>query len=199
LPQTSGKAKSPRGSGPGVADKGPSDETVLCLTCLRPLRAGALPAHLASDHGGAQPGAGAGAATASPVRGASSPELLQVASLLATGRDDDALGALESAVERDPGSEEVWFQKAMLHIARREYGEALICLERATAIDGKDPRAWVAKFFALERVGGRSSEAARCLIRAADLDPLFTQAWIAERFTENELIEIRKRYAVRER
>ncbi len=173
------------------------DETVLCLLCLRPLRAGALQAHLASDHSAALGGARAGAA--SPARGSPSPELLQAASLLAIGSGDAALEALESAVERDPHSEEVWFQKGMLHIARREYGEALLCLERANAIDGRDPRAWVAKFFALERVGGRSAEAARCLIKAADLDPLFTQRWIAERFTEDELIEIRKRYAVRER
>ena len=177
--------------------EGERDETVLCLLCLRPLRAGALAAHLASEHVGGPRGAPEGAGA--PVRGSASPELLQAASLLASGSGDGALEALESAVERDPHSEEVWFQKGMLHIARREFGEALMCLERAAAIDGQDPRAWVAKFFALERVGGRSAEAARCLIKAADLDPLFTQRWIAERFSEDELIDIRKRYAVRER
>lgn len=180
-----------------MALDGARDETVLCLLCLRPLRGGALAAHLATDHSAALQATDPGGLPLA--RGSPSPELLQVASLLATGRDEAALEALEAAVERDPGSEEVWFQKGMLHIARHEFGESLLCLERATAIDGQDPRAWVAKFFALERVGGRSAEAARCLIKAADLDPLFTQGWIAERFTEDELIKIRQRYAARER
>lgn len=172
--------------------EGAPAETVLCLVCLDAVRPDKLQAHMLSAHGAAL--------APDPLlpRGAErterSPELLQAAALLAGGQDDDALLALETAVEREPNVEEGWFQKAMLHIARREYGDALLCLERATSIDGRDARAWVAKFFALERVGGRSSEAARCLIRAADLDPLFAQRWIAERFTEDELKEIRRRY-----
>lgn len=175
-----------------VRSDGSARESVLCLVCLEPVQAEKLQAHTLGAHGAALapdpllPGNAA--------RTERSPELLQAAALLAGGQDDDALQALETAVERDPQVEEVWFQKAMLHIARREFGEALLCLERATSIDGRDARAWVAKFFALERVGGRSAEAARCLIRAADLDPLFTQRWIAERFTEDELKEIRRRY-----
>jgi Flp pilus assembly protein TadD len=114
--------------------------------------------------------------------------------MLAAGKDEDALFAMEAAVERDPHVSEGWFQKGMLHLARGEWAEALLSLERALAVDETDPRVWVAKFYALERAGGRSAEAARCLIRAADLDPLFTQQWIAKRFTEGELRTLRRRY-----
>lgn len=163
------------------------------MVCLAPVRSDALPAHHREAHGAAP--AGGAAAPEEPQRQERSPDLLRAAALLGLGQDDDALRALETAVEHEPSVEEGWFQKAMLHIARREYGESLMCLERAIAIDARDARAWVAKFLALERAGGRSAEAARCLIRAADLDPLFTQRWIAERFTESELREIRSRYS----
>jgi tetratricopeptide (TPR) repeat protein len=167
-------------------------DAVLCLVCLEPLRAAALGAHLVSAH----PELAASAAGSSKRLPGSqrSPELLHAASMLASGNGEGAMAALESAVERDPTVQEGWFQKAMLHIVRAEFGESLICLERAIAIDEKDARVWVAKFFALERLGGRSAEAARCLIKAADIDPQFTQRWIAERFSEKELGEIRKRY-----
>jgi Flp pilus assembly protein TadD len=170
----------------------PGSESVLCLLCLEAVAGSALATHVASVHGAHAPHDAPGSKAAEEAE--RSPELLQAAALLAVGHDDDALLALETAVERDPDLEEGWFQKGMLHIARREFPEALLCLERALVLDARDPRAWVAKFLAFERVGGRSSEAARCLIKAADLDPLFTQRWIAERFSEDELKEIRKRY-----
>jgi tetratricopeptide (TPR) repeat protein len=151
----------------------------------------AMAAHLASSHG--LPEAAPAGGTA-PARTRSTPELLQAAAMLAAGKDEEALGALEAAVERDPGVSQGWFQKGMLHLARHEWAEALLCLDRAITLDETDPRAWVAKFYALERAGGRSAEAARCLIRAADLDPLFTQQWIAKRFSEDELRMLQRRY-----
>ena len=162
------------------------------MLCLEPVSAGAMSTHLTQAHGSkSQPEVVRPQAHEELER---SPELLQAAALLAVGHDDDAMLALEAAVGRDPEVEEGWFQKGMLHVARLEWSEALLCLERALAIEPRDPRPWVAKFLSLEKVGGRSAEAARCLIRAADLDPGFTQRWIAEHFSEEELKEIRKRY-----
>lgn len=160
------------------------------MQCLEPVPAEDLATHVAFSHGvpAAVPPQGAAP------RERSTPELLQAAAMLAAGKDEDALRALEAAVERDPGVAQGWFQKGMLHIARHEWAESLLCLERATTLDDQDARAWVAKFYALERAGGRSAEAARCLIRAADLDPLFTQQWIAKRFTEDELRTLQRRY-----
>jgi tetratricopeptide (TPR) repeat protein len=162
------------------------------MLCLEPVAAGAMPTHLAQTHGSKSPPELVKPQATEELE--RSPELLQAAALLAVGHDDDAMLALEAAVGRDPEVGEGWFQKGMLHVARLEWSEALLCLERALAIEPRDPRPWVAKFLSLEKVGGRSAEAARCLIRAADLDPGFTQRWIAEHFSEEELKEIRKRY-----
>lgn len=169
----------------------PASEKVLCLQCLEPVAGADLAAHIARAHGTP---AAPGPAGRAPERPRSTPELLQAAAMLAAGKDEEALAALEAAVERDPAVAHGWFQKGMLHLARHEWPDALLCLERAVQLDEMDPRAWVAKFYALERAGGRSAEAARCLIRAADLDPLFTQQWIAKRFTEDELRMLQRRY-----
>ena len=173
------------------------DEIVLCLICLEAHAASKLAVHLRDVHH-AQPPPAPGAGEAPPAA-ERSPELLRAAALLGVGQDDDALLALETAVEREPEAFEGWFQKGMLHVNRKEWPEALLCLERAIAMDGRSPRGWVAKFLVLERVGGRTAEAARCLIRAADIDAGFTQQWIAERFSEGELRRIRERYGAGEK
>lgn len=187
---TKSQMRRPPSSNP-VREPLPAGEQVLCHFCLSAFPADRLDSHMRLTHG-SQHGI-----EADPLGGETagrSPELLQAAALLAAGHDEDAMLALETLVEREPQSVEGWYQKGMHHCGRSEYSDALLCFERGIAIHEADARLWVAKFYALEKVGSRSAEAARCLVRAANLDPLFTQRWIAQRFTEEELRRIRDRY-----
>jgi len=88
--------------------------------------------------------------------------------LLNLGRYDEALDAIEKAIESEPENSLAWHEKAIYHYVREEYAEALAAYEKMTELKPKSALAQKGKADAL-RAMGRQAEADAAYSRAMEL------------------------------
>ena len=97
-------------------------------------------------------------------------------SLTALGRDEEAIGCYDKALEIDPRYADAWNNKglALGHLGRHE--EAIGCFDKAIAIDPRRVQAWNNKGLALGHPG-RHEEAIGCFDKALTIDPQLSPTW----------------------
>jgi Flp pilus assembly protein TadD len=101
---------------------------------------------------------------------------------LKAGRLEEAITALEAAVEADPESYEAWSYLGGAYTQKRDYESAWYAFERAIKIQPKSAKARYNLGLA-HRLAGRIEAARACFQEALQLDPNYTAA-------QNELAKL---------
>ena len=91
-------------------------------------------------------------------------------------RGKNQLWKLELAAELDQRTARVWSSKGYNHAYSGKYEEAIMCFDKALAINPKYARVWRDKGYALNHLG-RYEDALTCFDEALGLDPTSAHAW----------------------
>ena len=102
--------------------------------------------------------------------------------LASLGRNEEALMALEKAIELDPKNATIWASKAYTLAVLFRNEEALMAAEKAIELDPKNTYAWTSKAYTLVGLG-RNEEALMAAEKAIELDPKNTYAWTSKAYT----------------
>jgi Flp pilus assembly protein TadD len=92
------------------------------------------------------------------------------------GKYDEALQALDKAVELEPLYAEAWNGKGGALISLGRYDEALTAFDKAIELKPDFTGAWAYKGLALYRQG-KYDESIQALDKAIELEPLYAEAW----------------------
>lgn len=88
--------------------------------------------------------------------------------LLNLGRHDEALAAIDEAIETDPDNFLAWNERAIYYSVLGNYSEALAACEMMTDLQPENPRAWRFKGDSLKALG-RQAESDAAYARAKEL------------------------------
>ncbi len=99
------------------------------------------------------------------------------AALVAIGKLDDAIGALDRAVALNPENEIAWINKGTALVRLGRTTEGLRCFNSAIKVNPRYEVAWNNKGNALARLGRREMALA-CYDRAIQIDPAYRTAWV---------------------
>jgi tetratricopeptide (TPR) repeat protein len=100
------------------------------------------------------------------------------------GRHQEALAAVERALELVPGNAETWNSKGVILRESSRLSDALVAFDQVIALDPQHHEVWNNKgaclrdLGRLERDSERSQEALTCLNRALAIDPSYDHPWI---------------------
>jgi len=99
------------------------------------------------------------------------------ASLILLGRYDEALRAIDRALDLNPRNEVAWVNKGNAYTKMGRLVDALRCFNAAIKVNPRYEVAWNNKGNALARLG-RYEDALRCYERALEIDPSYRGAWV---------------------
>jgi tetratricopeptide (TPR) repeat protein len=126
----------------------------------------------------------AGAPTDVP--GAEIPWYGKGATLILLGRYEEALRAIDTALDINPQNEVAWVNKGNALTRLGQLIDALRCFNAAIKVNPRFEVAWNNKGNALARLG-KFEEALRCYDRALDIDPGYRGAWVNKGFVLTKL------------
>jgi uncharacterized protein HemY len=108
------------------------------------------------------------------------------ATLILLGRYEEALRAIDIALDINPHNEVAWLNKGNALMKLRRHLDALRCFNAALKVNPKYEVAWNNKGNALARLG-HYEEALRCYERALALDDGYRGAWINKGYVLTKL------------
>jgi tetratricopeptide (TPR) repeat protein len=126
--------------------------------------------------------AGAGA----DVPGAEIPWYGKGATLILLGRYEEALRAIDTALDINPRNEVAWVNKGNALTRMGQLMDALRCFNAAIKVNPLFEVAWNNKGNALARLG-KFEDALRCYDHALDIDPGYRGAWVNKGFVLTKL------------
>src|ERR1017187_2446193 len=95
--------------------------------------------------------------------------------LTGMGYEDEAFSSYEQVIQGDP-SERTWFNKGvMLKIQGRSH-EAIVCFDKALAVNPRAERVWLYKALELDKIG-RAADAKACYESILQFNPKSAAAW----------------------
>ena len=103
------------------------------------------------------------------------------AALVAAGRFDEAVTALDRALALSPGNEVAWINKGTALARLGRMSDALKCYNSAIKVNPQYEVAWNNKANALVRLG-KLDLALACYERALEIDPGYRTAWVNKGF-----------------
>jgi tetratricopeptide (TPR) repeat protein len=115
------------------------------------------------------------------VTGAEVPWYGKGATLILLGRYEEALRAIDKALDINPRSEVAWVNKGNALTRLGRLIDALQCFNAAIKVDPRFEVAWNNKGNALARLG-KFEEALPCYERALEIDPGYRGAWVNKGF-----------------
>ena len=126
-------------------------------------------------------------ATARPgVTGAEIPWYGKGATLILLGRYDEALRAIDTALDINPHNEVAWLNKGNAFTKLGRLVDALRCFNAAIKVNPTYEVAWNNKGNALARLG-KFDEALGCYERALEIDAAYRGAWVNKGFVLTKL------------
>jgi len=126
-------------------------------------------------------------ATARPgVTGAEIPWYGKGATLILLGRYDEALRAIDTALDINPHNEVAWLNKGNAFTKLGRLVDALRCFNAAIKVNPAYEVAWNNKGNALARLG-KFDEALGCYERALEIDAAYRGAWVNKGFVLTKL------------
>ncbi len=108
------------------------------------------------------------------------------ATLVLLGRYDEALRAIDTALDLNPHNEVAWLNKGNALMKLGRHLDALRCFNAALKVNPRYEVAWNNKGNALARLG-HLDEALRCYDRATGVDPGYRGAWINKGYVLTKL------------
>jgi len=104
--------------------------------------------------------------------------------LFSQGRYEEALGAFDQSIQKNPGNAESWNDKGIVLMLTCKCVEAIKCFDVAIALDPSFATAWNNKAVALY-AAGRYGEAILACDTAIGLDPGSADAW----YTKGQILK----------
>ena len=120
------------------------------------------------------------------VPGAEIPWYGKGATLILLGRYEDALRAIDTALDINPHNEVAWVNKGNALSKMGLYVDALRCFNAAIKVNARYEVAWNNKGNTLARLG-KYEEALQCYERALGIDPGYRGAWVNKGFVLTKL------------
>ena len=117
------------------------------------------------------------AAASKDIPGAEIPWYGKGATLILLGRYEEALRAIDRALDINPRNEVAWVNKGNALTRMGQLLDALRCFNAAIKVNPSYEVAWNNKGNALARLG-KNDEALRCYERALGIDPGYRGAWV---------------------
>jgi tetratricopeptide (TPR) repeat protein len=108
------------------------------------------------------------------------------ASLVLLGRYEEALRAIDMALDLNPRNEVAWLNKGNALTKMGRLFDALRCFNAAIKVNPQYEVAWNNKGNALARLG-KYDEALKCYERALDVDPDYRGAWVNKGYVLTKL------------
>src|SRR5467141_4774240 len=108
------------------------------------------------------------------------------ATLILLGRYEEALRAIDTALDINPRNEVAWVNKGNALTRMGQLMDALRCFNAAIKVNPLFEVAWNNKGNALARLG-KFEDALRCYDRALDIDPGYRGAWVNKGFVLTKL------------
>src|SRR5437016_5944221 len=112
--------------------------------------------------------------------------LLAIATLVLLGRYEEALRAIDTALDINPQNEVAWVNKGNALTRLGRLIDALRCFNAAIKVNPQFEVAWNNKGNALARLG-KFEDALRCYDRALEIDPGYRGAWVNKGFVLTKL------------
>jgi len=125
-------------------------------------------------------------ATRKGVPGAEIPWYGKGATLILLGRYEEALRAIDTALDINPRNEVAWVNKGNALSKMGRLVDALRCFNAAIKVNPRFEVAWNNKGNALARLG-KYEEAVQCYDRALGIDPGYRGAWVNKGFVLTKL------------
>ena len=126
------------------------------------------------------------AAARADVPGAEIPWYGKGATLILLGRYEEALRAIDTALDINPRNEVAWVNKGNALTRMGELMDALRCFNAAIKVNPLFEVAWNNKGNALARLG-KFEDALRCYDRGLEIDPGYRGAWVNKGFVLTKL------------
>ncbi len=126
------------------------------------------------------------AASSAGVPGADVPWYGKGATLILLGRYDEALRAIDTALDINPHNEVAWVNKGNALTRMGQLIAALRCFNAAIKVNPRYEVAWNNKGNGLARLG-KFEESLRCYERALEIDPGYRGAWVNMGFVLTKL------------
>src|SRR5438309_2539602 len=126
------------------------------------------------------------AAAGADVPGAEIPWYGKGATLVLLGRYEEALRAIDTALDINPRNEVAWVNKGNALTRMGQLLDALRCFNAAIKVNPLFEVAWNNKGNALARLG-KFEDALRCYDRALEIDPGYRGAWVNKGFVLTKL------------
>ncbi|HEY7588042.1 MAG TPA: tetratricopeptide repeat protein [Thermoplasmata archaeon] len=108
------------------------------------------------------------------------------ATLVLLGRYEDALRAIDRALDINPYNEVAWLNKGNALMRLGRHTDALRCFNAALRVNPRYEVAWNNKGNALARMG-RYEEALRCYEKALTIDPRYRGSWVNKGYVLTKL------------